>query len=210
MDRSENACGRESLLRGNSSATMELMSWPSSPPLPPDLPEPADDGAADHLQGLRVEPVWLPATTGQEVAVGGTPGPTVLFCYPRMGRPDAALLVSEWDSIPGARGCTPEACGFRDVYAEFAAAGFEVFGLSTEDAQSQSDAVDRLGLPFPLLSDPRLRLAMAWRLPVFEVAGQALLKRLTLLVRDAVVVRVWYPVFPPDRHAAEVLDALRG
>ena len=188
---------------------MTVMSWPDPPPLPPGLPAPEDDGAADHLAGWRVERVRLPATTGHEVLLGDTARPTVLFCYPRMGQPDAPPLVSDWDGIPGARGCTSEACGFRDVYAEFTAAGLDVYGVSTEDGASQKAAATRLGLPFPLLSDAGLRLATAWRLPTFAVAGHTLLKRLTLLLRDGVVTTVWYPVFPPDRHALEVLDAAR-
>ena len=174
--------------------------------LPPDLPEPEDDGAADHLPGARVPAVHLPATTGEQVLLGASPRPTVLFCYPRMGTP----LVADWDRIPGARGCTAEACGFRDVHGELTAADVAVYGVSTQDGLAQREAVERLALPFALLSDTQLALASAWRLPTFEVAGHTLLKRLTLLVQGDVVTRVWYPVFPPDRHAADVLHTLTG
>ena len=175
------------------------------PPLPPDLPEPTGDGATDHLRDARVTPVRLPATSDEAVVLGALPRLTLLFCYPRMGQP----LVSDWDRIPGARGCTPEACGFRDVHAEFAAADVDVYGVSTQELAAQREAVERLALPFALLSDADLALATAWKLPTFEVAGHTLLKRLTLLLHDRAVTRLWYPVFPPDRHAADVLDALR-
>lgn len=118
-------------------------------------------------------------------------------------------MVPHWDLIPGARGCTLQACGFRDWHAEFAAMGVQVLGASTEESAYQREAAERLALPFPLVSDARLRLARAWRLPVFEVAGRVLLRRLTMLLRGGMVERVWYPVFPPDRHATEVLDSLR-
>jgi peroxiredoxin len=184
------------------------MSMPEPAMLPPNLPVPDDDGAAKHLRGTRVPAILLPTTSG-DVVVGQPPGRTVLFCYPYLGHPDAAPLVPHWDLIPGARGCTSEACGFRDWHAEFAAMGVQVLGVSTEDPPYQRHTAERLVLPFPLVSDAQLRLARAWRLPTFEVAGHVLLKRLTMLLRDGVVKRVWYPVFPPDRHAAEVLDWLR-
>jgi peroxiredoxin len=176
--------------------------------LPPDLPRPIDDGAADHLTGAAVPDIALPATDGSSVNLATLPARTVVYAYPRTGRPGEPSLVDDWDLIPGARGCTPETCGFRDHHAELAAAGAAVYGLSTQDTEYQRELVDRLELPFPMLSDERLELTRTMRLPAFEVAGQTLLKRLTLLVADGRVERVWYPVFPPDRHAAEVLDWL--
>jgi peroxiredoxin len=178
--------------------------------LPANLPEPGDDGAADHLPGAGVPRVALPSTDGEEVELAALSGRTIVYAYPRTGRPGEPSLVEDWDLIPGARGCTPESCGFRDHHAELAAAGARVFGLSTQDTAYQQEAVSRLGLTFPLLSDADLRLARAMGLPGFEVAGQTLLKRLTLLLADGVVERVWYPVFPPDRHAAEVLAWLQA
>jgi len=133
-----------------------------------------------------------------------------VYAYPRTGRPGESPLVDDWDLIPGARGCTPETCGFRDHHAEMRAAGAEVFGLSTQDTTYQQELVERLHLPFAILSDAKLRLTRAWRLPTFEAAGQTLLRRLTIVIRDGRVEHLWYPVFPPDRHAEEVLDWLHA
>jgi peroxiredoxin len=179
--------------------------------LPADLPVPADDGAADHLWGSRVPNVALPATDGATISLAGIRGRRVIvYAYPRTGRPGQVALVDDWDLIPGARGCTPETCGFRDHHAEIQAAGAEVFGLSTQDTAYQQELVERLHLPVPILSDAQLKLTRAWKLPTFEVAGQTLLRRLTLALRDGGVEHVWYPVFPPDTHAAEVLRWLRS
>jgi peroxiredoxin len=177
--------------------------------LPNDLPPPVDDGAAGHLAGLRLPAIELPATDGAMVSLAALGHRTVVYAYPWTGRPGQPLLIDDWDEIPGARGCTPESCGFRDHHAELAATGTAVFGLSTQDTEYQRELAERLGLPYPLLSDARLELAAALGLPTFEVAGRTLIKRLTLLARDGAIERVWYPVFPPDRHAAEVLGWLR-
>lgn len=177
--------------------------------LPADLPEPEDDGAADHLTGMEVPPVPLPSTDGGEVVLAELPGLTVLFCYPRTGRPDQELPPG-WDAIPGARGCTPEACGFRDGHQQFADLGARVLALSTQDHEYQREMAGRLHLPFPVLSDERLELVGALRLPTFETSGWTLVKRLTLVIRDGRIEHVFYPVFPPDTHAAEVLEWLRG
>ena len=173
--------------------------------LPPDLPAPQDDGAADHLTGMSLPELALPATNGQAVDLSVLPGRTVVYAYPRSGRPGEPSLVEGWDLIPGARGCTPEACGFRDHHAELRAAGANVFGLSTQDTAYQRELADRLHLPFAILSDAELELTRALRLPTFEVAGQRLLRRLTLVITGGVVEHVFYPVFPPDTHAGEVL-----
>jgi peroxiredoxin len=176
--------------------------------LPAGLPAPRDDGAAAHLAGAPLPPLPLPATDGGSVRVDRVPDGAdrlVLYAYPRTGRPGVAPLVPDWDEIPGARGCTPEACGFRDHAAELRAAGAAVAGVSTQTTAEQREAAERLRLPFPLLSDADLRLARALRLPSFEVAGHTLLRRLTLVVRGGRVEQVFYPVFPPDSHAAEVL-----
>ncbi|WP_426595370.1 peroxiredoxin [Cellulomonas sp. McL0617] len=174
--------------------------------LPADLPVPVDDGAADHLPGSAMPAVSLRSTDGALVALGALPpGRTVLYAYPRTGGPDG-VVPDGWDRIPGARGCTPEACAFRDHHDDLLAAGATaVYGLSTQDTTYQREAVDRLHLPFALLSDEHRLLATALRLPTFEAGGEALLRRLTMIVRDGVVEKVFYPVFPPDAHAAEVL-----
>ncbi|GAA5534856.1 peroxiredoxin [Deinococcus aluminii] len=172
--------------------------------LPANLPGPLDDGDCDHLPGARVPSVPLPTTAGNWVDLAGLPGRTVLYVYPRTGRPDEPL-PGGWDLIPGARGCTPQSCAFRDHHAELQAAGARVFGLSTQDTAYQREAAGRLHLPFPLLSDAELRFAAALRLPTFEVEGHTLLRRVTLMLREGVVEHVFYPVFPPDRNAADVL-----
>jgi len=176
--------------------------------LPEDLPSPVDDGAADHLLGRRVPALTLPATSGDALDLSALTGRTIVYAYPRTGRPGEAPLVEDWDEIPGARGCTPESCAFRDHHAELREAGADVVGLSTQDPDYQREAATRLHLPYPLLSDADLALTRALDLPTFEAAGQVLLRRLTLLVRDGVVEHVWYPVFPPDSHPQEVLSWL--
>lgn len=179
--------------------------------LPADLPVPVDDGAADHLLGSRVPDMALPATNGQRISLANVRGSrVVVYAYPRAGRPGEAPLVEDWDAIPGARGCTPETCGFRDHHAELRAAGAEVFGLSTQDSDYQQELVERLRLPFAILSDADLTLTREWRLPTFNVGGQTLLRRLTLVLNEGRVEHLWYPVFPPDRHAEEVLSWLRS
>jgi peroxiredoxin len=153
--------------------------------------------------------VVLASTSGETIAVSELPGRTVLFCYPRTGRPDEELPAG-WNAIPGARGCTPEACGFRDTHAQFTELGVRVLALSTQDSAYQREMAERLHLPFPVLSDERLELTRALGLPTFETAGLTLLRRLTLVIDDGRIQHVFYPVFPPDGHAAEVLDWLRS
>ena len=178
--------------------------------LPDDLPAPVDDGAADHLPGAVVPDIGLASTDGGSVSLAALRGRTVVYAYPRTGRPGEPSLVDDWDLIPGARGCTPETCGFRDHHAELAAAGAAVFGLSTQDTAYQRELAERLALPFAILSDAALALTAVLRLPTFEAAGHTLLRRLTLIVRDARIEHVFYPVFPPDRHALDVLGWLRA
>ena len=187
------------------------MASPNHPfPLPPDLPVPTDDGAADHLTGLALPHLALPSTAGGTVDLAAQPGCRIVYAYPRTGVPGAPL-PPDWDAIPGARGCTPESCGFRDHHAELLAAGADaVYGLSTQTTAYQLEMATRLGLPFAILSDAELRLTRALRLPTFETAGMTLLKRLTLIVREGRIEHVFYPVFPPDRHAEAVLAWLRG
>ena len=184
----------------------EGMTDPSSLPLT--LPAPVDDGAASHLPGHRMPNLELPATTGDGVQLDElSAGRTVLYLFPRISQPGQPLPTN-WDLIPGARGCTPEACAFRDHHSDLAAAGADVLGLSSQAADDQAAAVDRLHLPFALLSDTALNLAQARGLPTFDVDGKRLYKRLTLIVRDSVVEHVFYPVFPPDQHAQQVVTWL--
>jgi peroxiredoxin len=173
--------------------------------LPQGLPVPQDDGACDHLTGMRLPAIALPSTRGRAVEVAGLAGTTVIYIYPRTGRPDQEVPTG-WNDVPGARGCTPQSCAFRDHHEELKRAGAaQVFGVSTQDTAYQREAVERLHLPFELLSDQKLQLAHALRLPTFEVDGMALIKRLTLIARGGVIAKVFYPVFPPDRNAGDVL-----
>jgi peroxiredoxin len=176
--------------------------------LPKDLPRPVDDGAAAHLQGMKLPSVALPATDGTTVDLGAVPGRFVLYVYPMTGRPGVPL-PDGWDGIPGARGCTPQSCAFRDHHAELRSLDTSVFGLSTQTTDYQHEARDRLHLPFELLSDAGHRLKQLLRLPTFDVAGTELYKRLTLVVENGRIRKTFYPVFPPDRNAAEVLEWLR-
>lgn len=174
------------------------------------FPAPADDGAAAHLTGMALPEVGLPATDGSAVDLSALPGLGVVYVYPMTGRPDRPLPEG-WDSIPGARGCSPQSCAFRDHASELRELGVaHLFGLSTQNSLWQAEAVSRLNLPFPLLSDSAMRLAAALDLPRFEVEGHTLLKRLTLILRDGRIEHVFYPVFPPDRNAAEVIGWLRA
>ena len=174
------------------------------------LPGPVDDGAARHLPGLAIPEVTLPATDGSDISLASLTGRTVVYAYPLTGRPGAPLPEG-WDDIPGARGCTPQNCAFRDHYAELRAAGADrVFGLSTQDSNYQREAAERLHLPFPLLSDAALRLTTGLKRPVMLADGATLLKRMALIIDDGVVTHVFYPVFPPDRNAPEVLAWLRA
>jgi peroxiredoxin len=180
--------------------------------LPDDLPVPVDDGAAAHLAGTRMPALSLPATDGTTVDLGASLADRrVIYLYPLTGRPGTDLPAG-WDAIPGARGCTPEACGFRDHYAELQATGVaEVWGLSSQTVDYQAEVVERLHLPFGMISDPQLALADALRLPTFAAPGHdRLYARLTLVVRDGAIEHAFYPVFPPTTHAQEVLDWLRA
>jgi peroxiredoxin len=176
--------------------------------LPDNLPVPQDDGAADHLTGMKCADVSLPATDRTRVNLSGLPGRTVVYAYPRTGVPGQDMPEG-WDAIPGARGCTPQSCAFRDHFAELTALGVtHVHGLSTQSTAYQREAAERLHLPFSLLSDEKLAFATAMRLPVFEVEGMTLLKRLALVIDNGVIKKVFYPVFPPDRNAADVISWL--
>jgi len=174
------------------------------------IPAPENHGAADHLSGMTLPSVTLAATDGGRVDLSALAGTTVVFVYPRTGRPDQDL-PDGWNMIPGARGCTPQACAFRDLHGELKDNGVEhLFGLSVQDTDYQREAGERLHLPFPLLSDQAFELTDALNLPTFEAAGMRLLKRLTLIIRDGRVVQAFYPVFPPDRSADDVVAWLQA
>jgi len=177
--------------------------------LPSGIPVPQDDGAARHLTGMKLPDLALPATRGGAINLAPLAGRTVLYIYPRTGVPGVDLPPG-WDDIPGARGCTPQSCGFRDHFAELKALGVShLFGLSTQDTDYQREAAERLHLPFAILSDAKLAFARALNLPTFSVAGMTLLKRMALVIDDGVIDKVFYPVFPPDQNAAEVVAWLR-
>lgn len=176
--------------------------------LPADLPVPFDDGACQHLPGLAWPSVSLPSTAGRQVSLAAEPAEwLVVYFYPRTGLPDQDPPggLEAWDSIPGARGCTPQACSYRDHRADLARFGAQVFGVSTQDTAYQREVVERLYLPYELLSDARLELAHALRLPTFSVAGHTVIKRLTLICRGGRIETCFYPVFPPDADAGNVL-----
>ena len=172
--------------------------------LAPDLPVPEDDGAADHLAGTTLPSVALPATGGSTVNLADLSGRTVVFAYPKTGDPEKGV-PDGWNTIPGARGCTPQACAFRDLMADFARHDVRVFGLSTQGTDYQQEVTARLHLPYPLLSDDGLMLADSLGLPTFAFEGETLLRRLTMVIDDSVITSVFYPVFPPDRNAPDVL-----
>ena len=176
--------------------------------LPEDVPAPQDDDGARHLTGARMPDISLAATDGGAVNFSKLSGRTVVYAYPRTGLP-GIVPPDGWDAIPGARGCTPQSCAFRDHFGELRRHGAaHVFGLSTQTSDYQREAAQRLQLPFPLVSDADLKLAKALRLPTFDAAGMTLLKRLTLVIDEGVVSKVFYPVFPPDKNAEEVLGWL--
>ncbi len=175
--------------------------------IPNNVPVPVDDGACNHLTGMHLPSVALRSTSDRLVDLAGLSARVVIYCYPRTGRPDVDPPQG-WNEIPGARGCTPQACAFRDHHRELQELGAQVFGLSTQDTDYQREAVARLHLPFELLSDSELEFANRLRLPIFEVAGMRLVKRLTLIVRDGQIEKVFYPVFPPDKNANEVIHWL--
>ena len=177
--------------------------------LPPNIPIPQDDGAARHLAGMEVPDLALPATLGAAVNLSTLKGRTVVYIYPRTGVPGIDP-PDGWDQIPGARGCTPQSCSFRDHFGELKRLGVaQLYGLSTQATAYQHEAATRLHLPFPILSDETLALTKALKLPTFTAAGMTLLKRMALVIADGIITKAFYPVFPPDKNAAEVIAWLQ-
>ena len=177
--------------------------------LPANLPVPNDDGGARHLKGMAIPDLELPSTSNRRVNLAKLTAPcVVVYCYPMTGRPDRRLPAG-WDDIPGARGCTPETCGFRDHHKDLAKLHADVYGVSTQSTDYQQEMVKRLEVPFEVLSDETFAFTRALKLPTFTVEGMTLLKRLTLIVRGGKIEKVFYPVFPPDRHADEVMAWLK-
>ncbi|MGA2567799.1 MAG: peroxiredoxin [Pseudolabrys sp.] len=177
--------------------------------LPPNIPAPQDDGAARHLAGIRLPDLALPATAGAPVNLAKLKGRTVVYIYPRTGVPGVDLPPG-WNEIPGARGCTPQSCGFRDHFGELKRLGVaQLYGLSTQDTAYQQEAASRLHLPFAILSDEKLALTRALKLPTFVTSGMTLLKRMALVIDGGVITKVFYPVFPPDKNAEDVVAWLQ-
>ncbi|SMR43748.1 unnamed protein product [Zymoseptoria tritici ST99CH_1A5] len=176
---------------------------------PSDLPKPEDDGACNHLTGSRFPSVALPATSGSTVDPSTLSGLSILFCYPRTGAPNETI-TDDWNAIPGARGCTPQACSFRDACDEFKSLGVSnIFGASTQDTPYQQEAKDRYHLPYDLLSDEKTEMIKALNLPTFEWKGTKLIKRLSMAIENGKIIKVFYPVFPPNESANEVLKWLK-
>jgi len=178
--------------------------------LPPNIPAPQDDGAAKHLVGMKLPDLTLPATDGPPVNLAKLKGRAVVYIYPRTGVPGVDLPPG-WNDIPGARGCTPQSCGFRDHFDELKRLGVaQLYGLSTQDSAYQQEAATRLHLPFAILSDEKMALTRALKLPTFTTSDMILLKRMALVIDDGVITKAFYPVFPPDKNAAEVVAWLQA
>ncbi|MGD1807505.1 peroxiredoxin [Dapis sp. BLCC M126] len=177
--------------------------------LPKDLPVPVNDGACNRLLGESLPSINLYSTSGRYVDLSAISGRVVIYCYPMTGKP-GIQLPNGWDQIPGARGCTPQSCAFRDHYQELSELEAQVFGVSTQTTEYQMEVAERLHLPFELLSDRDLSFAKALKLPMFEVERMQLIKRVTIIAEVGKIVKVFYPVFPPNRNADEVLDWLRN
>ena len=178
--------------------------------LPPNIPAPKDDGAAKHLASMKLPDLALPAITGAAVNLAKLKGRTVVYIYPRTGVPGVDAPPG-WDDIPGARGCTPQSCGFRDHFGELKRLGVaQLYGLSTQDTAYQQEAATRLHLPFAILSDEKLAFTKALQLPTFTTSGMTLLKRMALVIDDGVISKAFYPVFPPDKNAEEVIAWLQA
>ena len=178
--------------------------------LPPGIPAPRDDGAARHLTGMKLPDLALPATSGASVNLSKLEGRTVVYIYPRTGVPGVDLRPG-WNEIPGARGCTPQSCGFRDHFGELKRLGVvRLYGLSTQGTAYQQEAATRLHLPFAILSDEKMALTRALKLPTFTTSGMTLLKRMALVIDDGAIVKAFYPVFPPDKNAEDVIAWLQA
>jgi peroxiredoxin len=190
---------------------MEVLNMPEGNSffeLPDHLPTPIDDGACDHLKGKSLASITLMSTSGNKIDLSKIQGKLVLYFYPLTGNPNEKLPEG-WNQIPGARGCTPQACSFRDHFKELKALNTNVYGISTQGTDYQKEAKERLHLPFDLLSDSHLELAKALNLPLFEIESLTLIKRLTLIIIDGKIEKVFYPVFPPDKNADDVINWLR-
>ena len=175
--------------------------------IPEDLPRPIDDGACDHLIEMKLPDIDLLATDGSVVNLSAQKRKTVVYCYPMTGKPGIPLPEG-WDEIPGARGCTPQSCSFRDHHSELSALGADVFGLSAQDTEYQREMVERLHLPFLVLSDANFKFCELMRLPTFEASGMRLLKRVTMIAENNTIMKVHYPIFPSDSDAPWVIEQL--
>lgn len=172
--------------------------------LPANLPVPEDDGACNHLEGMQFPSITLLGTSENKIDIGAIRGLVVVYFYPLIGNPDSPPMLG-WNEIPGARGCTPQSCAFRELYAEFAELGASIYGASSQSHVEQVEASERLHLPFELVSDSSFELAYALRLPTFEYNSETLIKRLTLIIENGIIKKVFYPVFPPNENAANVI-----
>lgn len=176
--------------------------------LPDNLPIPVDDGACNHLLGSRVPSIYLNATSGKSVDLGSVAGTAVIFFYPMNGKPDSPPMIG-WNDIPGARGCTPQVCSFRNEYSQLVAMNAKVFGVSSQPLADQKEASARLALPYELLNDTPLELTHAMNLPTFEYEASIYIKRITVITIDGVIKKTFYPVFPPDKNVSDVITWIK-
>jgi len=177
--------------------------------LPDDLPVPVDDGACDHLEGMLLPSLLLETSSGISLNLSDLKGIVVIFFYPMIGSPDSPPM-GDWNEIPGARGCTPQTCSYRDSYQQLTDLGAKVFGASAQAIEEQCAAAVRLKLPFQLLNDSAFKLTESLKLPAFEYQGVKMIKRLTLVVVDGVIRKVFYPVFPPNENVDHVISWLNA
>jgi len=170
---------------------------------------PIDDGKCDHLFNMTLPQLSLLSTSNNTIDLSKLEGLTVFYFYPRMGRPDIETPAG-WGDIPGASGCTPQTCSFKDQHEDFSRLEVDVYGVSTQASSYQKEAVDRLSLPFDILSDEDLNLTEMLNLPTFEVEGVILTKRVTLICQDSKIIKVFYPVYPPKENAQEVIVYIKN
>ncbi|VAW52529.1 Alkyl hydroperoxide reductase subunit C-like protein [hydrothermal vent metagenome] len=176
--------------------------------LPEGLPVPVDDGACNHLEGAPFPSMLITVTPHATYDFSKEKGINIIFFYPMIGHPDS-LPMTGWNEIPGARGCTPQALSYKNYFRQITKLGVRLFGASSQALKEQNDAIDRLKLPFELINDSSFLLSNALKLPTFQFNEIKMIKRLTLVVVDGVIKKVFYPVFPPNKNVDDVIVWLK-